>query len=222
MNSLLFFHYLILTLFFIDKSNLYEAATEKILDEFDNVFFEYPSYKMKYFGNTMETISKEALNSIESSNQFQSCQNEENICQVHLKKSYDFIFQPFEINKFPYETLGFGSYMAYFSYLLVKNPETQILFGRKHLRQEEQWVRAYQSEVLGNLSSQDIGKMSIMEFVQILHHNPKESMMHNMLNALKTDANCNTDIMNEQHFLSGHEIPCMKYYLLTQTNLLIN
>ena len=188
---------------------MYEATTEKILDEFDKAFFKYPSYQMAYFVNTMETISKEALNSIESSNGFQSCQNEESICQDHLRKSYDFVFQPFEINKFPYQTLGFGTYMAFFSYLLVKNHETQMFLGSSTFLQEEEWVRAYQSEVLGNLSSRDVGKMSIMELVQILHHNPKDSSSYSILRALEKEANCDID---EQAFLNGREFPCMKYY----------
>ena len=203
---------------YIDLSKMYEATTEKILDEFDDAFFKYQSYEMKYFVNTMETITKEALISIESSNQFQSCQNEESICQDHLRKSYDFVFQPFEINKFPYQRLGFGNYMAFFSYLLVKNHETQIFLGSSTFLQEEEWVRAYQSEVLGNLSSQDVGKMSIMELVQILHHNPKDSEAYSILRALQKEANCDID---EQAFLNGHKFPCMKYYFLTQINPLI-
>ena len=191
-------------------SKTYDDVAKRIENEFANAFFEYPSYKMNSFVNKMETLSEEVLDSIESTNQFQSCQNEESICEDHLRNSYNFVFQPFEMNKFPYETLGFGTYMAYFSRFLLNKPETQVFLGRKKLLQEEQWVRAYQSEVFGNLSGQDVGKMSIMEFVQILHHNPKENEQENILSALKTEANC------EEEFLDNYEIPCMKYYFLTQ------
>ena len=204
-----------LVVYYIDLSKMYEATTEKILDEFDNAFFKYPSYEMNPFVNTMKIISEEALDSTESTNHFQACQNEESICEDHLRKSYNFAFQPFMINRYPYETLGFGTYMAFFSYFLLNSPDTQIFLGRKELRQEEQWVRAYQSEVLGNLSSHDVGKMSILELVQILHHNPKENMHFNILQALKSESKCYNDD-EVVGFLESDEIPCQKYYFLTQ------
>ena len=54
--------------------------------------------------------------------------------------------------------------MAYFSKLLVK--ENSKFLVKKDLSEEEEWVRSFQAEVLGSLSSLDVGKMSI-----ILHRN---------------------------------------------------
>ena len=195
---------------------LYQDATEKILDEFDNAFFKYVSYQMNPFVNTMESISEEAVNTVESLNQFQSCQNEEDICQDHLRIAYDFVFQPFEINKFPYETLGFGTYMAYFNYLLLKSPETMTFMGRVNLGQEEEWIRAYESEVLGNLSNQNVGKMSIMELVQSLHHNHNaDENKNDILMSLKNEADCEKDEMEislspESDVWNKKEMPCLK------------
>ena len=193
-------------------SKLYKDATEKIQEEFDNAFFQYVSYQMHPFVNAMESISEDAVNSVESLNQFQSCQNEEDICLDHLKNAYSFVFQPFEINKFPYETLGFGTYMAYFSYLLLSSPETQTFLGRANLRQEEKWVRAYESEVLGNLSNQNVGEMSIMELVQLLHHNHNEDEnKHDILRSLKKEYGCGS-LINERGIFrpKGQIMPCLK------------
>ena len=192
-------------------SKLYKDATEKIQDEFDNAFFRYVSYQMHPFVNSMESISEEAVNSVESLNQFQSCQNEDDICLDHLKSAYSFVFQPFEINKFPYETLGFGTYMAYFSYLLLKSPEKQTFFGRKKLRQEEEWVREYQSEVLGNLSNKNVGKMSIMELVQSLHHNNEDENRLDILRPLKKEFDCESLDSERGSFRpKGQTMPCLK------------
>ena len=100
-----------------------------------------------------------------------ACQDEEEICQESLREAFKFVFLPYEINKFPCETLGFGTYMAYFSKLLVK--ENSKFLVKKDLSEEEEWVRSFQAEVLGSLSSLDVGKMSI-----ILHRNNFKMTTH--------------------------------------------
>ena len=95
------------------------------------------------------------------------------------------MFLPYEINKFPYETLGFGTYMFNFSKLLVK--ENSKFLVKKDLSEEEEWVRSFQAEVLGSLSSLDVGKMSI-----ILHRNNFKDYNNydNMLQTLKKEMDC--------------------------------
>ena len=189
------------------NSTLYYHTTEKIQDEFDKGFFKYVSYQMKPFLNTMETIVTEAVNSLASANnQLQSCQNEEEICINHLKKAYDFVYKPFEINKFPYETLGFGTYMAYFSRFLLTRPETQQFLERKNLNWGERWVRAYQAEVLSNLTRQNVGNISLLEMVYIVHHNKGD---YDILKALKNELNCDKFDVVEEMYLNG-EVPCLK------------
>ena len=108
-----------------------------------------------------------------------------------MKRAYNFVFQPFEINKFPYDTLGFGTYMTYFSKFLLKKPETQYFLSRfpKTLSKGENLTRAYQSEVLGNLSNQNVGKLSLLEMVEILHHSDPNSN-EDVLLPIKQEMNC--------------------------------
>ena len=188
-------------------SNTYDDVAKNIENEFSDAFFKYVSYRMSPFVESMENIAEDAVNSMESSNQFQSCQNEEDICQDQLIKAYNFVFQPFEINKFPFETLGFGTYMAYFSYLLLSSPDTQQLFGRKNMRDEEEWIRSYQSEVLGNLTGKNVGKMSLLEMIQILNHNQYKN--HDILQSLKKEMDC-TDLDDEAGIFNDEKMPCLK------------
>ena len=188
-------------------SNTYDDVAKKIENEFSDAFFKYVSYRMHPFVENMENIAEDAVNSLESLNQFQSCQNEEDICQDQLIKAYNFVFQPFEINKFPFETLGFGTYMAYFSYLLLSNPDTQQLFGRKIMRDEEEWIRSYQSEVLGNLTGKNVGKMSLLEMIQLLNHNQYKN--HDILQSLKKEMDC-TDPSVVADTFDDEKIPCLK------------
>ena len=154
----------------IENSSLYYQTVEEIEDAFVEDFFKHLSYMMTILKYKIKAIVEKAVKSLESAtDSLKACRNEEEICQEPLKEAFKFVFLPYEINKFPYETLGFGTYMAYFSKLLVKGNSKFLL--KKDLSEEEEWVRSFQAEVLGSLSSLDVGKMSIMEMVQILHRN---------------------------------------------------
>ena len=121
------------------------------------------------------------------------------------------MFLPYEINKFPYETLGFGTYMAYFSKFLVKK-STKFL-AKKYISKEEQWVRSFQAEVLVNLSSLNVGKMSILEIVQILHHNNFQDFIINnydMLQCLKKEMDCDTSFCEVVKSYRRGEVFCKR------------
>ena len=129
-----------------------------------------------------------------------------------MKRAYNFVFQPFEINKFPYETLGFGTYMTYFSKFLLKSPETQFFLSRhpENLSKGEKLVRAYQSEVLGNLSNQNVGKMSLLEMVEILHHSDSNAN-EDVLLPIKQEMNCgDTEWTIAENMYKKGELYCKK------------
>ena len=176
----------------IANSTLYHQTVNEIEDEFTDDFFKHTSFLMYTFMNKVKGIVEKAVNTLESAtDSLNACKEEEEICQEHLKEAYKVVFLPYEINKFPYETLGFGTYMAYFSKLLVKKG-TKFLI-KKDISKEEQWVRSFQAEVLGNLSSLNVGKMSILEMVQILHHNNFKDFIttnYDMLQSLKKEMDC--------------------------------
>ena len=158
------------TLSIIANSTLYYQTVEEIEDVSAEDFFKHVNYMMTTLKYKIKAIVDKAVKSLESAtDSLRACQDEEEICQESLREAFKFVFLPYEINKFPYETLGFGTYMAYFSKLLVK--ENSKFLVKKDLSEEEEWVRSFQAEVLGSLSSLDVGKMSIMEMVQILHRN---------------------------------------------------
>ena len=109
-----------------------------------------------------------------------------------MKKAYDFVYQPFEINKFPYETLGFGSYMTYFSKFLLKRPETQNFLGAIKQTKGEELIKSFQAEVLGNLTNRYFGKISFLEMVEIIHDNENYAGFYDALQSLRGDKNCNS------------------------------
>ena len=122
-----------------------------------------------------------------------------NKTEENLKDAYEFVYQPFEINKFPFETLGFGIYMAYFSFLLTNN-DNQAFLARKKLYEGEKVVRSYQSEVLGNLTAKNVGNMSLFEMVEILHHNNigNNDFLLTLKNEMKCDSNGVKQMKKEQ------------------------
>ena len=179
------------TLSIIANSTLYYQTVEEIEDVSAEDFFKHVNYMMTTLKYKIKAIVDKAVKSLESAtDSLRACQDEEEICQESLREAFKFVFLPYEINKFPCETLGFGTYMAYFSKLLVK--ENSKFLVKKDLSEEEEWVRSFQAEVLGSLSSLDVGKMSIMEMVQILHHNNFKDYNNydNMLQSLKKEMDC--------------------------------
>ena len=104
--------------------------------------------------------------------------------------------------------------MTYFSKFLLKSPETQYFLSRypKKLSKGEKLVRAYQSEVLGNLSNQSVGKMSLLEMVEILHHSDLNAN-EDVLLPIKQEMNCSDDWKNSantEKMYKKVEIYCKK------------
>ena len=85
--------------------------------------------------------------------------------------------------------------MTYFSKFLLNSPETQYFLSRypKKLSKGENLTRAYQSEVLGNLSYQNDGKISLLEMVEILHHSDSNANEDDVLLPIKQEMNCSDD-----------------------------
>ena len=83
---------------------------------------------------------------------------------------------PFEINKWPYQTLGFGTYLAYFSRLLSSSKSNVDFFNsQKSTSAGEKLVRRYMNSVLTNLAEgQNMTNMSTFELARLLHQNPDE------------------------------------------------
>ena len=84
---------------------------------------------------------------------------------------------PFELNKWPYETLGFGTYLAYFSRLLSSSKSNVDFFNSKKMKSGEKLVRRYMNFVLTNLAhGQNMTNMSTFELARLLHQNPDEEL----------------------------------------------
>lgn len=195
----------------IENSTLYYQIVEEIENMFTEDFFKHVSYMMTILQHKLKAIVEKAVKSLESAtDSLKACQNEEEICQEPLKEALKFVFLPYEINKFPYETLGFGTYMAYFSKLLVK--ENSKFLVKKDLSEEEEWVRSFQAKVLGSLSSLDVGKMSLMEMVQILHRNNFKGYNDygKMLQSLRKEMDCEICFCKVEKSYQRGEVFCKR------------
>ena len=102
--------------------------------------------------------------------------------------------------------------MTYFSKFLLNSPETQYFLSRypKKLSKGENLTRAYQSEVLGNLSYQNDGKISLLEMVEILHHSDSNAN-EDVLLPIKQEMNCgDTEWTNAENMYKKGELYCKK------------
>ena len=92
--------------------------------------------------------------------------------------------------------------MTYFSKFLLDSPETQFFLSRhpKNLFKGEKLIRAYQSEVLGSLSNKNVGKISLLEMVEILHHSDPNAN-EDVLLPIKQEMNCSDDWKDVAHSL---------------------
>ena len=184
-----------------------------------DAFFEEPSYLMKQFltvkvKNMLENYTKYANYTKEIS----ICQNEEKNCMINLRKYYNMMYLPYEVNKFPYYPLGFGNYMAYFSRLMSSSKSNVKFFNSHKPTNGEKKLREFMAQVLWNLAKgHDMAKMSLYELVGLLHQNPDENdeQQLSFANPLQKDFDCIKDSIEDyrrawEDFIENREnsLPC--------------
>jgi hypothetical protein len=143
------------------RSDIERSITEAFTDG----FFKYPSYYMaNHWTTEVETIMKNYTEKLEFNQELTTCKNEEITCIAHLKSAYITLYIPYEINKFPYHSLGFGHYVSYFSRLITRSNQGHFL-GTVKLSPNEHVIRDYLAQVLDNLAGKSMGGMSLFELV---------------------------------------------------------
>ena len=164
----------------IRNSTIFKKIQMEINEKFSETFFSTISYKMNYFfTNIIKNIIENYTKTQDYSNETVICGNEDGSCIESLKQSYTLLFLPIEINKFPYDNLGFGIYISYFSRLFDsgKGNGTADFFSKpKKLTSGEQKIRNIMSKVLGQISNNVmmLGNISTYEFTKLLHNNADE------------------------------------------------
>ena len=175
-----------------------EKIANKIEEEIKyllvDAFFENVSFKMNTFLKvTVNSLLENYTKNVDYSNEITTCQNEENICMIKLLKYYNLMYLPFEVNKFPYETLGLGTYVAYFSRLL-SSPRSNVRFFNAHETTKwEKILRDFMAQILWLLADgHDMAQMSTFELVKLLHQNPNENLGDKLsfANPLQKDFGC--------------------------------
>ena len=162
------------------NSTIFRNIQMEISEKFSETFFSTISYKMNYFfTNIIKNIIENYTKTQDYSNETVICGNEDGSCIESLKQSYTLLFLPIEINKFPYDNLGFGIYISYFSRLFDsgKGNGTADFFSKpKKLTSGEQKIRNIMSKVLGQISKNVmmLGNISTYEFTKLLHNNADE------------------------------------------------
>ena len=162
------------------NSTIFRNIQMEISEKFSETFFSTISYKMNYFfTNIIKNIIENYTKTQDYSNETVICGNEDGSCIESLKQSYTLLFLPIEINKFPYDNLGFGIYISYFSRLFDsgKGNGTADFFSKpKKLTSGEQKIRNIMSKVLGQISNNVmmLGNISTYEFTKLLHNNADE------------------------------------------------
>ena len=162
------------------NSTIFRNIQMEISEKVSETFFSTISYKMNYFfTNIIKNIIENYTKTQDYSNETVICGNEDGSCIESLKQSYTLLFLPIEINKFPYDNLGFGIYISYFSRLFDsgKGNGTADFFSKpKKLTSGEQKIRNIMSKVLGQISNNVmmLGNISTYEFTKLLHNNADE------------------------------------------------
>jgi hypothetical protein len=160
-----------------------------ITDAFTDGFFKYVSYKMhNHWTTEVETIMKNHTENLELNQELTACKNEELTCIAQLKSAYITLYIPYEINKFPYKTLGFGHYISYFSRLITRQKQGIFLSGSR-LSTNERVIRDYLAEVLDNMAGKSMGGMSLFELVNTVSNTDMNN--HNFAVALQMGYGCN-------------------------------
>ena len=118
---------------------------------------------------------------------------------------------PFEVNNYTerHDTLGFGTYLAYFSRLLA-NPAWHSRVGNKFLMNEgmteaEKGVRRYMNLALTNLvpgQQQQLANISIWELAKYLHANPADNPSSYFASQIQKEFGCRTGYEKEAEYFS--------------------
>lgn len=188
---------------------------------FQEEFFKLKSYRMRSFlFETMEGIMKNTMkemNISEEVNLDEIC-NPPNECQggieCSLNWAYGFLSSPFEVNKFPFGNLGFGSFFRYFVTLFTRD----ALFVTTKFNDIEESFRELLVEVMTKLSSRGSeNKIALMapELVKLIHKD--EDAMPGFVNFFQHNYKCGRheidDILNEwEKYINNMDIngnsPC--------------
>ena len=125
----------------ISKKNINAGykLDEEIMGELIKAFFEKPFHQMsKFITDTVQDIITKEIANEDYGSEISLCENvnkgtfTDKKCLNFLKFYYNFLHLPFELKKYPYGALGFGTYFAYFSRLLTdKNNEGTMNFFSK-------------------------------------------------------------------------------------------
>ena len=197
--------------------NVANRMGEDVVKALGIAFFENVSYRMTSFlKNDVQDIVDAYIENGDYSTEIEACQNEAESCITALERYYNFLYLPFEVNKFPYENLGFGTYLAYFSRLLTKT-DTVELFNTMTTSGPEEIVRENMAILLSSLAGgQNMANMSTYELVRLLQRNPDEvpSKITAFANPLQVDFDCIKDAM-EGYYEAwkytekyGNDVPC--------------
>lgn len=150
------------------------------------------------------------------------CQSESEEC-VNWLKWYHLILQlPFEINKFPYDNLGFGTYLAYLSRYLSSKAGQIRFFNKAQATSKEQKARKVLAIPLAKLGLKSTN-ISIYELVNMLHMNPDETKQEKKAFAypLQFETGCKDDIIYrfiDAWKVSKNEAPPCKHHSLVHDN----
>ena len=186
---------------------LYENTIKEMNAALADEFFKSLSFMMTGFIKTMDSIVKSAIDPWPET-ELQACQNEESDCIPYLKQAYNDVYLPFEVNKFPYDTLGFGIYMAYFSKLLTGS-DNKVFFDRASLNKGEVEVREIMHEVLSMLVPTNSSEISLFELVELLNENEgTKDKTINDLKSLKMEMNCDSQFNYFQEISESNNPHC--------------
>ena len=145
-------------------------ARHEIEKKLAEAFFKTPFYKMGtvFLKNDVKQIVDEALKKLNVTKEDLPCKNEEKKCLNWLKWYYFTMHIPFELNAYPYENLGFGKYLAYFSRLISSQKE--FLAGKTPLKGEIE-VNEMLIDVMSKLRfDKNPTNLSVIELVRLLHN----------------------------------------------------
>ena len=141
-----------------------------------------------FLTTTIKDIISKHMDELNVTKEDLPCQSESEECLTWLKW-YRLVMQlPFEINKFPYDNLGFGTYLAYFSRLLSRGEVD--FFNKFNPTKEESVARRAMSKTLRKLGLNY--NISTFELVKMLHLNPDETErdVTAFANPIQTETGC--------------------------------
>ena len=151
---------------FMKNDNRARELENQIIDAIKKVLFEKLGYKMyDYVRHTIKPLV-DKFSDTDIQVELNQCQTEEVSCLERLKEAYILLYAPFVVNAFPYRTLGFGSFLAYFSRVL--KDDTQVFYGNKKMNEGETLVRQYLAEVLSRIRQKPTN-VSLYEMIDLLH-----------------------------------------------------